>query len=527
LEDFSMRRVHDVHTDSNSNGGGGDGIAKVAGLRELYGCRQLNMKSDSQQDGTVRHASVVAATSMAQPAVGSNFKHTTDSTLAFQAPPMAALSLSMSPPPPLLGASPSPSSLPSLLRASQLSSSSSAARGAVLLCPAAQPITAWEFDAVLVLLGGQWPARGLVSGCWPPCEHMEAAEPPSPPTNMTSGMNKDDTGKNGNNHEDTVDTTAGLGIAARGSDECTAGAGNEARGWVAASQSSGEWVEVALGLQAPLLHGDEGGGCLSPSSQVCRSRSSNAVSRSSDLDSGLVDVTSGRAASVGNSSCDDDGGSGASSGGGGDCATPRPVQSLQPQSHTTSTHHASAVAVSPVRHVRVGPRTCWKSPHRAHHAHTYPLNHHPVPPRLSRDTSASGAAYACVVYCASIRQQARVLRLQEVTPTHVAGCAVDRSEPPVINAHSTTMAVPVHLPAGMRAAAAVLHAEVCNTGAVMAARSQHASSQHASSHQQQQLQSFPGAAAPKLACEQDVGCIVRATLRCAACQSWAVALVNW
>jgi len=38
----------------------------------------------------------------------------------------------------------------------------------VLLDAACSPLTSWGFEAVLVLFGGQWPARGLLSGHWPP-----------------------------------------------------------------------------------------------------------------------------------------------------------------------------------------------------------------------------------------------------------------------------------------------------------------------------------------------------------------------
>ena len=37
-------------------------------------------------------------------------------------------------------------------------------QGAVLLAPSLQPQAASQFEAVLVLLGGHWPARGLLSG---------------------------------------------------------------------------------------------------------------------------------------------------------------------------------------------------------------------------------------------------------------------------------------------------------------------------------------------------------------------------
>ncbi len=43
-------------------------------------------------------------------------------------------------------------------------------KGAVLLDAAMQPKTLWAFEAVLVLLGGTWPPRGLLSGCWPPLD---------------------------------------------------------------------------------------------------------------------------------------------------------------------------------------------------------------------------------------------------------------------------------------------------------------------------------------------------------------------
>eukprot|EP00798_Chlamydomonas_sp_ICE-L_P007097 gene7097-200_t len=52
-------------------------------------------------------------------------------------------------------------------------------KGAVLLDAATCPAAFWEFEAALVLLGGHWPARGLISGRWPPCQD-EPRRPPTP-----------------------------------------------------------------------------------------------------------------------------------------------------------------------------------------------------------------------------------------------------------------------------------------------------------------------------------------------------------
>lgn len=50
-------------------------------------------------------------------------------------------------------------------------------KGGVLLDAGAAPHTYWEFEALLVLLGGFWPARGLLSGSWPPAgEEAPAAD---------------------------------------------------------------------------------------------------------------------------------------------------------------------------------------------------------------------------------------------------------------------------------------------------------------------------------------------------------------
>lgn len=74
---------------------------------------------------------------------------------------------------------PAPSFLP------QATSPPGSRKGAVLLdasllwAPGAG--TRWEFEAVVVLLGGRWPARGLLSGRWPPLQddpHNPAHNPP-------------------------------------------------------------------------------------------------------------------------------------------------------------------------------------------------------------------------------------------------------------------------------------------------------------------------------------------------------------
>ena len=43
-----------------------------------------------------------------------------------------------------------------------------ARKGMVLLDPSMHSRTVWEFQAVIVLLNGHWPPRGLLSGRWPP-----------------------------------------------------------------------------------------------------------------------------------------------------------------------------------------------------------------------------------------------------------------------------------------------------------------------------------------------------------------------
>ena len=42
------------------------------------------------------------------------------------------------------------------------------------------PRTVWRFEAVLVLLGGNWPPRGLLSGRWPPAGCSSPGSNPNP-----------------------------------------------------------------------------------------------------------------------------------------------------------------------------------------------------------------------------------------------------------------------------------------------------------------------------------------------------------
>ena len=54
-------------------------------------------------------------------------------------------------------------------------------KGMVLLDMATHTRTTWEFEAIIVLLNGHWPARGLLSGRWPP-------NPQTPDTVLSSSL---------------------------------------------------------------------------------------------------------------------------------------------------------------------------------------------------------------------------------------------------------------------------------------------------------------------------------------------------
>lgn len=67
-------------------------------------------------------------------------------------------------PPPCLRPIFSSSSCPELLGSSPPNSR----KGAVLLDLSSEAVTFWQFDTILILLGGYWPPRGLLTGLWPP-----------------------------------------------------------------------------------------------------------------------------------------------------------------------------------------------------------------------------------------------------------------------------------------------------------------------------------------------------------------------
>ncbi|KAK9815416.1 hypothetical protein WJX72_003287 [[Myrmecia] bisecta] len=72
-------------------------------------------------------------------------------------------------------------------------------KGAVLLDLAMQPRTVWQFEAVLVLLSGHWPPRGLLSGRWPP----ETADADAAPAVEASSGSDSCSGSSGDQRRST------------------------------------------------------------------------------------------------------------------------------------------------------------------------------------------------------------------------------------------------------------------------------------------------------------------------------------
>jgi hypothetical protein len=68
-------------------------------------------------------------------------------------------------------------------------------KGAVLLSHAYQPRTYWSFEALLVLLGGHWPPRGLLSGGWPPSCEQQPPTPTATEAEVLEGAAAGDTGE--------------------------------------------------------------------------------------------------------------------------------------------------------------------------------------------------------------------------------------------------------------------------------------------------------------------------------------------
>ena len=69
----------------------------------------------------------------------------------------------------------------------------------MLLDTAFQPRTVWQFDALLVLLNGHWPPRGLLSGHWPPepAALAAAGSSPRPPVHPSSRFGGREDGSTG------------------------------------------------------------------------------------------------------------------------------------------------------------------------------------------------------------------------------------------------------------------------------------------------------------------------------------------
>lgn len=82
-----------------------------------------------------------------------------------------------------------PGTSPSIFTSSELPN---ARKGVVLLDLSTPTCTSWEFEAVMVLLNGHWPARGLLSGRWPP---HPSPQPQTPDTVLSDSLPEFPSGK--------------------------------------------------------------------------------------------------------------------------------------------------------------------------------------------------------------------------------------------------------------------------------------------------------------------------------------------
>jgi len=132
----------------------------------------------------------------------------------------------------------------------------------VLLDAAWRPRTVWRFEAVLVLLGGAWPPRGLLSGRWPPagCGSAGAGADPGPAQNPGSSHGPagcwppacgGSSGSNeaGSGHRPDADPSPGRGCSPRGELD---GRGAPDRGREGgAGGGRGRWAASGSGSDSP------------------------------------------------------------------------------------------------------------------------------------------------------------------------------------------------------------------------------------------------------------------------------------
>lgn len=152
----------------------GDGQPSPVRNRSSSGSSTASSTATSSSSGLVESWSFSSASSSRDRQPGTR----TDSAASCGAP--AAAAAAGSAPVSIAGALRSRSALSGLSSSEQLlgcSPSRWRTKGGVLLDAGAAPHTYWEFEALLVLLGGVWPPRGLLSGTWPPEQ-----DPPQAPT---------------------------------------------------------------------------------------------------------------------------------------------------------------------------------------------------------------------------------------------------------------------------------------------------------------------------------------------------------